>query len=48
MSKQAFAACIDDAVMGAVVRIGRPMVSEYVTRQLGKPVPGKPSRVAAQ
>ena len=44
VSKQAYAACLEGAVMGAVARIGRPMLSEYVARRLGERVPGTPAQ----
>lgn len=48
VEKQAHAACIDQAITTAVARIGRPVVTDYVARQLGKELPGGSSRVAAQ
>jgi UrcA family protein len=45
---RAHAACLDNAVLTAVARINRPMLSEYVAAQMGKAVAGAPARVAVR
>jgi UrcA family protein len=46
--QRAHAACLDNAVLTAVARINRPMLSEYVAAQMGKTVVGAPARVAVR
>lgn len=46
--QRAHAACLDNAVLTAVARINRPMLSEFVAAQMGQTVAGAPVRVAVR
>lgn len=48
VEKRTYAACVASALSIAVARIDRPMLTDYVVQQTGKPVAGASPRVAGR
>jgi UrcA family protein len=48
VSKSAYATCVDRALSTAIARIDRPMLSQYLAQQSGKPVADTTARVAVR
>jgi UrcA family protein len=48
IAKRTYATCVDYAVSTAVARIDRPLLTDYVVQQLGKPIAGAPAQVAGR
>jgi UrcA family protein len=46
--QRSHAACIDNAVLTAVARVNRPMLSAYVAQLTHQPVGGAPEQVAVR
>ena len=48
VAKKTYAGCVELAVATTVALIDRPLLTDYVVQQTGKPVAGSPARVVAR